>query len=108
MSTRDPFLRSVLVIADRIAVFLVLSTLALLLIWDAVCRHTLSLLELDALRVAVSVIRGRATAIEATLFVLAAVAALMATAIISLVLFSLWRRRAQIDEGHVRGPKGDT
>jgi hypothetical protein len=107
VSNRDPFFRSVLIIADRIAVFLALSTLALLLIWDAVCRHTLGLFELDALRVAISVVRGRATAIEATLFVLAAAAALMGTAIVSRVLFSLWRRRAQIDEGHVRGPKGD-
>jgi hypothetical protein len=107
MSTRDPFLRSILVIADRIVVYLVLSALAFTLLWELMCRRALGAAYADALRVLLVVARGAASPVLMALLTLTGLVALLSVAIVCYALFSLWNRRARVRSGHVRGPQLD-
>jgi hypothetical protein len=107
MSARDPFLRALLVVLDRTIVFLVLCALVCALLWEFVCTRGLGMNDLDALRGALALMRGDAAPVIAVAFGLTATVSVLASGIVSAVLFGIWRRRARVASGQVRGPLSD-
>jgi hypothetical protein len=104
MSARDPFLRSILVVVDRIAVYLVLTGLAFVLLWEQVCKRALRAGYEDALRFLIVVVRGDPPPVLMCLLMLTLTVAALSVGVVCYALFSLWSRRARVQVGYVRGP----
>jgi hypothetical protein len=103
--THDPFFRSIVIIVNRVIVFVSAAVFDSALLWDLVCRRWLGLSHVDALKTANAVWTGTAYPILTALFKLTVAFAVALTTIIAGALYLLWRRRAEISEGHVRGPR---
>lgn len=107
MSNRDPFLRALLVVLDRTIVFLVVCALVCALLWEFVCTRGLGMTGIGALRSALALTRGGAGKVITVIFGLTATVSVLASGIVSAVLFAIWRRRARVASGQVRGPLSD-
>jgi hypothetical protein len=104
VSSPDPFVRSIVIILDRVAVLLSLSAVGCALVWDATCQHAFGSNAL-AFELALRVLAHRGDPILETLFALTLALAVISTSVLSFGLFALWRRRARLAEQHVRGPR---
>ena len=105
MRTHDPFLRAIGIVLDRLAVFTALCVLAFVLIWEAVCRYGLGLSAEQALGLALRAVSHGGDRPSVTLLVLTAAVAALSMSWVSVGLFTLWRRRAIVGAGHLRGPR---
>ena len=104
MSVRDPFLRALLIVIDRVIVFLVLCALMCALLWELICTRALDMSALDSLQSVLAIVRGAGSPVNVVTFGLTATVSVLSSVIISAVLFVAWRRRAHVDSTHVRGP----
>jgi hypothetical protein len=104
MSTRDPFLRSILVLVDRAIVFVVLAAIAFGLLWVAASRKALGLSGVKPVSVLWRMVSKHVSPTEAVIAALCACLALTSTSIVAYSLFRLWRRRALLVTWPVRGP----
>lgn len=105
MSARDPFLRSLLIVVDRLMVFSALSAIVFALLWDVASRQAFGLSRLQPFRALWRVLLGGASPTEATIVALCAGLALTSTTIVSFLLFRRWRRHAVLSGAHLRGPR---
>jgi hypothetical protein len=103
--TYDPFLRSIVIIANRTILFVVVAAFVSALLWGYVCKHALEISHVDAVTTAVGIVFGRSEPVFVALFVLTLTSATLATAFVAGALFWLWRRRAELAGRHVRGPR---
>lgn len=104
MTVRDPFLRAILVVADRTVVFLVLCVIVCTLLWEFLCTRELHMTSIDALRCALALARGESAPFITVAFGLTATVAILVSSILSTGLFVIWRRRARVESSQVRGP----
>lgn len=102
MTTRDPFLHAIVIVADRIAVLVCLAAVGSTLLWDIVCRFAFGPPGL-AFQLAIEVLTGRAGRVAEAVFALTLAFAAISTTLLSFGLFALWRRRARLNAGHLRG-----
>ena len=105
MTTRDPFLHAIIVIADRVAVLTCLAAIGCGLLWEAVCRFAFGTSDGLAFELALRIFAGRAGRLAEALFALTFFLAVITTSALSFGLFALWRRRARPNSGHLRGPQ---
>jgi hypothetical protein len=105
VSSRDPFLRAVLIVIDRMMVFAILVGVLFTLTWDVASRAGLGLRHFEAAAMVWRVVRGEAPPAATVIAALALVTSVLLSAIVSAGLFWLWRRRAELSGGHVRGPR---
>lgn len=104
MSTHDPFLRSLLVVVDRLIVFSVLAAILFGLLWDVASRRAFGLSTVQPFAALWRCLLGVASSAESTVAVLCASLALTSATILSSLLFRRWRGRAAVRGSHVRGP----
>lgn len=105
LTKRDPFLDAIMIVADRVAVFVCLTAVGSLLMWGVVCRIALRTSDGVAFQLAIEVLTGRTGRVAETLFALTFILAAFGTSLLSFALFALWRRRARVSAGHLRGPQ---
>lgn len=105
MKVHDGFLHSVMVIADRVAVFGTLVAVILGVVWNAVCCSGLGIPEGEAWVLLVSVLARRGARLPDTLFLLCVAVALLTASAFSFGLFTLWKRQADVRTQYVRGPR---
>ena len=104
MTTRDPFLHAIMIVGDRFAVFVCLSAISAALMWILVCRITFGTSDGLPYALLLEILNGQAGRAVEVLFALTCGIAVMSTSALCYVLFQLWRRRARIRAGHLRGP----
>ncbi|GAB7541667.1 hypothetical protein [Cupriavidus sp. 8B] len=105
MSTRDPFLSSLLIVLDRAIVWLVLTGVHFMVLWSAVWQRGLGLSGSLAVQQLQAVFTGGAERLTVTLFALTLAVAVLATSGLCAWLFARWRRQGALRGAHVRGPK---
>lgn len=105
MSIRDPFLNSIGIVLDRVAVWTALTGANFMVIWAAVWQRGVGLRWSVAVKQLESVVTGTATSLTRTLFVLTLTVAVLATSGVCMWLFARWRRQGELRGIHVRGPR---
>ncbi|MNS10814.1 hypothetical protein D3C72_423370 [compost metagenome] len=105
MSTRDPFLSSLLLVLNRACMWLTLTGAYFMVLWAAVWQRGLGLSWRLAVQQLQAVFRGSAELLTVTLFVLTLAVAVLSTGVLCAWLFARWRRKGELRSGHVRGPK---
>jgi len=105
MSIRDPFLNSIGILLDRVAVWTALAGANFMVIWAAVWQRGLGLRWSVAVKQLESVVTGTATPLTQTLFVLTLTVAVLATSGVCVWLFTRWRRQGELRGAHIRGPR---
>jgi hypothetical protein len=103
MSTRDPFIASILVIIDRAIVWLILNLLMFGGLWAAVWMRGLRLPWLVAVKQLRAILTGQAEPVVATLFALTAAVAVLTVSTLCAGLFLLWRRQGRLRGACLRG-----
>lgn len=105
MNIRDPFLNSIGIALDRVAVWTALTGANFMVIWAAVWQRGLGLHWSVAVKQLESVVTGTATSLTRTLFVLTLTVAVLATSAVCMWLFARWRRQGELRGAHIRGPR---
>lgn len=105
MSTRDPFLGSLLIVLDRTCMWLTLTSVNFMVLWAAVWQRGLGLSWGLAVQQLQAVFTGGAERLTVTLFALTLAVAVLGTSVLCAWLFARWRRKGELRGGHVRGPK---
>ena len=105
MSTRDPFIATILVIIDRAIIWLILNLVAFAMLWAAVWERGLDLPWLVAVRQLRAVLIVRAAPVVVTLFALTAAVTVLAVSTICGGLFLLWRRHGRLHAAFLRGAR---
>lgn len=105
MSIRDPFLNSICILLDRVAVWTALASTNFMVIWAAVWQRGLGLRWSVAVKQLESVVTGTATPLTQTLFVLTLTVAVLATSGVCVWLFTRWRGQGELQGAHIRGPR---
>ena len=105
MNIRDPFLNSIGIVLDRIAVWAALTSANFMVLWAAVWQRGLRLHWSVAIQQLEIVITGTATPLTRTLFALTLAVAALVTSGLCVWLFARWRREGELRGAHVRGPR---
>jgi hypothetical protein len=105
MNIRDPFLNSIGIVLDRVAVWTALTGANFVVIWAGVWQRGLGLHWSVAVKQLESVVTGTATPLTRTLFALTLTVALLATSGVCMWLFARWQRQGELHGRHVRGPR---
>ncbi len=105
MSTRDPFLNSLLVWIDRLGAWLILSAVGAAFLWSVVWDTCLGFSGDDALRQFVRFVTWKADTVSTTIGVLIVCLAIQSANVVSLWLFAKWRRKGELRAEHIRGSR---
>lgn len=106
MSTHDPFLRHVLAVIDRIAVWSVLAVSLTALIWTAAWERGLGQPAVDGWRALLTaLITYDVDRLTLTLLVLCIGCGTTTATLLGSWLFRRWRNSAQLDQVRLRGAR---
>lgn len=105
MRTRDPFLITFGIWADRLMVWFLLCMFSFVVLWWFVWDHCLGQGVIFALTQLRDVITGEAKPVVKVLFALSFAVAIETTSLLSAWLFARWRRHAELRTGYVRGSR---
>ena len=105
MSTRDPFIATILVIIDRAILSLILNFVVFGVLWAAVWERGLNLPWLMAVHQLRAVLIGAAAPVVSTLFALTAAVTILSVSLICGGLFLLWRRQGRLRGAYLRGAR---
>jgi len=105
MSTRDPFLNSLIAWLDRLSAWLWLCAVGTGLLWSVVWNTYLGFSGGDAFRQFVRFVTWKADTVSTTIGVLIVSLAIQSANVVSLVLFAKWRRKGELRAEHIRGSK---
>lgn len=103
MTLRDPFLISLSILLDRVAVFLILSVVSFMLLWSAVWERGLGLSWTFAFVQLQGIFSGQVERVIVVLFTLTLAVAVLGSGLLSFWLFARWRRRGELGASHLRG-----
>ena len=105
MSTKDPFLNSLIVWRDRLTVWLWLSAVGTALLWSVVWHTYLGFPDGDVFPQFVRFVTWKADTVSTTIGVLIVCLAIQSVNVVSLWLFAKWRRKGELSAEHIRGSK---
>ena len=105
MSTKDPFLNSLIAWLDRLSAWLAASVVITGVLWFLVWQRFLYFSGSDTWRFFISFVTGKADTVSMTIGVLIVCIGIETSTVVSLWLFASWRRKGELSAEHIRGSK---
>jgi hypothetical protein len=105
MSTRDPFLTTIGVVLDRIAVFAALSFGMFALLWEGIAVKALAMSTADSWALVSKVLTRNGASFDYVLVGLVLLQSIELAGALALWLFRRWQREASLQESQLRGTR---